>query len=227
MSTRRRPTEVRALLLEAAERLFGARGYHGTTAEEIAAAAGVARSVLYRHFENKSELFQHAVLQPFTELLREWSYAWQSQLDEPWDDERLMRTAVGLFYDSFESHRDTILAIVTASNELDEEVNNALNTELRRFFAQMALISEREVALRRDWMSREGLDLTTRATMGSIVAMTVLARLFFVPGDRRPPREEIIDHVSRLVLYGMRLEPPEGPQPPPNRDGRPKHQERT
>jgi AcrR family transcriptional regulator len=57
--TRRRlPTdERRALILEAASRLFGARGYDGARLDDVAAAAGVTKPILYRHFDGKQALY--------------------------------------------------------------------------------------------------------------------------------------------------------------------------
>jgi AcrR family transcriptional regulator len=49
--------ERRALIVEAAGRLFGERGYAGTRLDDIAAAAGVTKPILYRHFDSKKELY--------------------------------------------------------------------------------------------------------------------------------------------------------------------------
>ena len=59
MTTKRRlaPQERRKLIVEAAGRLFGARGYDGTRLDEVAAAAGVTKPVLYRHFADKTALY--------------------------------------------------------------------------------------------------------------------------------------------------------------------------
>jgi AcrR family transcriptional regulator len=53
---RRSPAELRTLLLDAARAEFGANGYANTTNRDVARRAGVALSVLYRHFETKAEL---------------------------------------------------------------------------------------------------------------------------------------------------------------------------
>jgi AcrR family transcriptional regulator len=57
--TRRRlpQAERRAIIVEAAGRLFGERGYEGTPVDEIAAAAGVTKPILYRHFDSKKALY--------------------------------------------------------------------------------------------------------------------------------------------------------------------------
>jgi AcrR family transcriptional regulator len=49
--------ERREVLLEAAGRLFGERGYEGTPLDEIAAAAGVTKPIVYRHFDSKRDLY--------------------------------------------------------------------------------------------------------------------------------------------------------------------------
>jgi AcrR family transcriptional regulator len=49
--------ERRAVLIEAAGRLFGERGYEATRLDEIAAAAGVTKPIVYRHFDSKRDLY--------------------------------------------------------------------------------------------------------------------------------------------------------------------------
>jgi AcrR family transcriptional regulator len=47
----------RALVLDAARRVFLARGYHGATLEQIAEEAGFSKGVVYSQFESKADLF--------------------------------------------------------------------------------------------------------------------------------------------------------------------------
>jgi len=57
--TKRRlaPEERRRLIVEAAGRLFGEHGYDGARLDAVAAAAGVTKPVLYRHFADKTALY--------------------------------------------------------------------------------------------------------------------------------------------------------------------------
>ena len=61
--TRRRPTRLqkreanRARILDAARTVFGARGYHSATIEEIADEAGLSNGAIYYNFGSKEELF--------------------------------------------------------------------------------------------------------------------------------------------------------------------------
>ena len=58
-ATRRRlaPQARRELVEAAAARLFAERGYAGTTLDEVAAAAGVTKPIVYRHFASKKDLY--------------------------------------------------------------------------------------------------------------------------------------------------------------------------
>ncbi|MFI1498321.1 TetR/AcrR family transcriptional regulator [Streptomyces platensis] len=48
--------EARTRIEDTAARLFAERGFAGTTIGEIAAAAGLSKPMLYRHFDSKQEL---------------------------------------------------------------------------------------------------------------------------------------------------------------------------
>ena len=56
VSTRSVTTNKRERLLQEAVRLFDSRGYHDVSIEEIAAAAGLNASGMYRYFPSKAEL---------------------------------------------------------------------------------------------------------------------------------------------------------------------------
>ncbi|MFA5630168.1 MAG: helix-turn-helix domain-containing protein [Porticoccaceae bacterium] len=201
---RRRPAEVRRLLLEAAGRVFRKKGYGETTVEEIFTEAGVARSATYRHFSSKSDLFRHAILQPFVEILQEYSATWGDLDDVVWSEETLAETLVGLTYDSFDHHRDTFLAIVGALGSMDDDINALVQTELQRFFDAVMVYCYAQ-ARRSGWIPLEGLEMTVRLTMGSVAAAVLMADLFLPTGPNRPTRDQIVKHISALALYGNRL----------------------
>jgi len=63
----RSPT--RDAILEAAEEIFGERGFSKTTLEAVASAAQVSRPLVYRYFGDKRELFGVVV----DRVLNEWN----------------------------------------------------------------------------------------------------------------------------------------------------------
>ncbi|MEO6793284.1 MAG: helix-turn-helix domain-containing protein [Mycobacterium sp.] len=56
------PEHARELLLDAAERSFGQRGYRASTMQVIAREAGYTRAVIYRHFATRAELLDALVV---------------------------------------------------------------------------------------------------------------------------------------------------------------------
>ncbi|NUW44013.1 TetR/AcrR family transcriptional regulator [Nonomuraea rhodomycinica] len=66
MTIARTPTRNRgnrrAEILDAAARLFAARGFHGVSIEDIGAAVGVSGPALYRHFAGKEALLAEMLL---------------------------------------------------------------------------------------------------------------------------------------------------------------------
>lgn len=57
-------------ILAAAQAVFATSGLGGARTSQIAEAAGVAESMLYKHFSSKQELFEAAVAQPVAEFVQ-------------------------------------------------------------------------------------------------------------------------------------------------------------
>jgi AcrR family transcriptional regulator len=57
LTRRERSAQIRRDLLEAAERRFFERGYHGTTLDDIADEAGYTKGAVYSTFKSKAALF--------------------------------------------------------------------------------------------------------------------------------------------------------------------------
>jgi AcrR family transcriptional regulator len=106
------PDERRALIEDAAARLFADRGYSATPLDEIAAAAHVTKPVLYRHFDSKKALYlallaKHRTLlprfvtpevtdQPFVERLPALLDAWFAYVQEqPYAWQMIFRDTTG------------------------------------------------------------------------------------------------------------------------------------
>ena len=69
MGTDTRSTRKREAILEAATELFLRHGYLGTSMDEVAALAAVAKQTVYKHFADKESLFSEIV----TTMVREVS----------------------------------------------------------------------------------------------------------------------------------------------------------
>ncbi len=72
---RMRSEDRRRQLLEVSAELFAQGGYRGTTTAELAKAASVTEPILYRHFDNKLDLFVTLVDEVGKEVLAAWQEA--------------------------------------------------------------------------------------------------------------------------------------------------------
>jgi len=89
-----RAAETRQRILDAALREFSASGLAGARTEQIAAAAGVNKALLYYYFESKEKLYM-AALEMVAARVRDRSMA--VFLRETSPGERVLRTAVDHF----------------------------------------------------------------------------------------------------------------------------------
>src|SRR6516165_5668969 len=71
--TRLTKAERKRQLVAHAKQLFLTLGYHATTTEKIAAAAGVTEPVLYRHFDSKKALFLEVLQEIRAATLQRWN----------------------------------------------------------------------------------------------------------------------------------------------------------
>ena len=209
---RRSTTEVRRLLVDASERIFRIKGFGRATIDEIADAAGVSLSVVFRHFPTKGDLFREALIAPFVESLQAFTDAWKRSFTEPADEEQIMRVLIGGLYDNLRSHDEAIAGLLTAQDSLDPDTTAEIERLFSDVFAQLQIMGEQE-ADRRPWIRGEGMDLNARLLVGMVTA-TVVYRRWYLPGGRnRISRERLVTHMTNLMLYGLRLAPADDPTP--------------
>jgi len=60
--------ERRAAILHGAARAFASSGFADTPMEDVAAACGVTKLIVYRHFGSKEELYREILQQVFDHL---------------------------------------------------------------------------------------------------------------------------------------------------------------
>lgn len=65
---RRNPDRTRRKLLDAAIRLFSARGYHGVAVDQIVDAAKVNKRMVYHYFGSKDGIYQAAFKEVYTRI---------------------------------------------------------------------------------------------------------------------------------------------------------------
>ena len=101
----RRRDEARALfrngILDAAERVFAERGFHGARIQDIAREARTAVGTVYNHFEQKEDILRSLI----DERVDAFLATLKPQAGEPADFESRLRLRIGRLFGFVESHR--------------------------------------------------------------------------------------------------------------------------
>src|SRR5262245_12084916 len=146
-----RAQQRRRQLLEVAASLFARLGYRGTTTAELAKAAGITEPILYRHFENKLDLFVTLV----DEVGREVIASWQHALDGVTDPRKRLGVLLAGNPATHERGRGVYRVIFQAMTEAegDREIGRAIKShvsKLHKFLAGELGSLQKAGAIRRD-----------------------------------------------------------------------------
>lgn len=135
--------ERRAQLLNAAQEVFVANGYHGAAMDEIAETAHVSKPVLYQHFPSKRELYL-ALLESHLASLTELMLGALNSTDD--NDERVQ--AVMRAYFQFIASDDQAHRLVFESDLInDPDVSSRLETFNRTFADAIARVIAEDTKL--------------------------------------------------------------------------------
>lgn len=198
---RRAPGEISALILAAARESFAEKGYARSTTRDIAARADVAETLLFRNFGSKANLFGEAVLLPMAAFFREWVALIQPSTDP--DTEQIQRGFIDDFHRNAVENRGLLMTLfATAVFEPAVLEGRGAVEEIQQAIDELADAATGR--LRRLGVDVSGMNvaLGARAVIGMILAMALFQDWLLPRGSRRPSRDDIVDELTRLVLYG-------------------------
>jgi AcrR family transcriptional regulator len=119
---RRSTEQVRALIVEAASDLFAERGYNQTTMRDVASAAGIGLSVLYRQFESKERLFSATLVAPFLASFEHFRANRPFAPNGGPSDQELVGEFIRDLHHNLVEHRRTIITLLAALEDPDTEL---------------------------------------------------------------------------------------------------------
>lgn len=186
--TRRRlsPDQRRGELVTTAAQLFADRAYDDVRMEEVAAAAGVSRALLYRYFPAKNELFLAVYEQAAGNLLA------ATEPDPALSPTEYLLAGLDIHLDYFAANRNTVLAA---------------NLVLARDSRVQAVITGELAQLRERLLDRLELSGDLREQVGGLVkAWLELVRVLCVDWLDRGmtwPREQVRDACAGALLGGL------------------------
>jgi AcrR family transcriptional regulator len=183
-------------LLEAARRVFGEKGFHGATVDDIAEAAGVAKGTLYLYYPSKHAVYWAALRHGIVALLEE--------LDRSMSRESTVEAKIRAYIRTkmlyFEKHRDFFRIYFS-------EFGHALShpAEVGKDFHDLYLRQTKLLSpVVAEGVRRKVLrDVPPKVTAEAIADVTRGAITRRLVGSSRGDIQQDIDFIFGLVWKGM------------------------
>jgi AcrR family transcriptional regulator len=190
MSSRLPAARRREQLLEVALHVFAARGFHHTSMNDVAEAAGVTKPVLYQHFTSKRALY--------LELLELVSHRLMAAIDDA------TSAAAGPREQVERGLRAYFRFVVDSPDEYQLMFGGGTRRDAE--FAQEAARLERSIAeVIADLITVEGLSDHERVLLAhGIVGLAEGATRHWLGDDLDLDADEVADRVADLAWRGLR-----------------------
>jgi AcrR family transcriptional regulator len=182
-------------IIAAAQSVFATSGLGGARTAQIADAAGVAESMLYKHFSSKRELFEAAVTQPVAEFV-------QSVVDEA--DGLLDRDGPGSerFYRSFLDTMTEVLPLLGVALFSDSEQGKRFyNDSIVPLFDRYQ--NTLEGSLTAVPGARVDAGFLARAVIGIMFLLSLDATYRTAPSPMAGQRDALADEVRSFVAGAL------------------------
>ncbi|HEU0023036.1 MAG TPA: TetR/AcrR family transcriptional regulator [Thermoleophilaceae bacterium] len=134
-------TDRRELMLDAAQRVFGERGYRAASMDDIARGSGVTKALLYEHFASKEDLYETCVERARGRLFEAIAEA-LAGVEEPVQQ---LRVFVTTYFDELERHRHQWWALYGEASPA--AVNEMRNRNAEAIAPLLAAAAERTGAV--------------------------------------------------------------------------------
>jgi AcrR family transcriptional regulator len=188
---RMRAPERRKQLLEVARRVFGGKGYHTVTMDDVAKESGVTKPILYDHFPSKRDLYRALLEADLANLRQRVAEALESS---PGNRERI-RASFQAYFDFVDEEGEGFRLLMQESVGAEREFQ-----EMIFRFRDDVLEEVTKVILRE---SRGNLDESEAAdvALGLIGMVEMVAQRN--PGASKRNRKRTVDTLVRLAWRGI------------------------
>lgn len=195
--------DLRARILKAAHDLFTKQGYQSTTTKEISARARVAEPTVFRHFGSKVELFEASILEPFNQVVDEWTRSW-AEMPSEITLEELAENLVDSLYTLVWEDRRIFRELMAARSDPQSALYASAVTISAQFREGFSSVLDVGVDIAR---AKELVYVDPPATIGAVASMiigSVLLGDWAYPANRRTPgRTRMVREMARLIVDGI------------------------
>lgn len=191
---RRTQAEVMQRIVDAARAQFSERGYAATTTRDIARAADVSETLLFRYFGTKSGLFDHVCFEPFDTIADH--FLDEAQAPAP-DLEILGAEALRAFLAFLDGNRQmlTTLAVKGLADTNDDRAADRL-AQMQHHYARAAGKVRQEYAAA-GAEPEIAPELAVRLGFGMVLASSLFSEWLFQEGA--PDRETLTKGIEYML----------------------------
>ncbi|MCS6712646.1 TetR/AcrR family transcriptional regulator [Brachybacterium sp. EF45031] len=183
--------ERREQLVDVGRRLFAEKGYDATSVEEVAAAAGVSKPIVYGHFGGKEGLYAVVVDRETGTLLR----ALEDSLQEPRAHPRvLMERAALAFLTYIDEHEDGFRILARDSPGVGD------GGTLSVLLGEVARNVERILGVQ---LKQHGYPVRDAGMYAQMLVGMVAYTGHWWLEHRKPAKEEVAARLVNLSWYGL------------------------
>jgi AcrR family transcriptional regulator len=186
--------ERRRAILTAAQEVFAGRGYHGSSIDEIAQAAGISKALIYEHFPSKKDLHVSLLDMHVQELFDRLSA--NAGTDDP--GEIRLRNGLDAFLGWVEEHRDAFRMVFR--DAADPEVSDVVRRiQGQATAAVAALMATEPMAPAASEQAREqGIRMLAQQLTGGMQALAL-----WWDDNLDVPRSVVLDSAMDFVWLGL------------------------
>lgn len=182
---------TRQRIMEAAEEVFGTRGFHESSITDITQKAGVAQGTFYLYFESKLELFREVVREISKQLRRATTAAIAGISDR----REAEREGLKAFFAFLQAHR-RIYKVVREAEFVDEEL-------FRWYYQRMAEGYTRRLHTAQS-LGQINAELEAEALAWSIMGIAHMLGIRYVLWEEDQERiEAVLAEVMRFMNRGF------------------------
>src|SRR4051812_19704694 len=184
----------RAAILDAAQEVFALRGYHGSSIDEIAQAAGISKALIYEHFPSKKDLHVSLLDMHVQELFDR--LAASAATGEPGDGR--LRNGLDAFLGWVEEQRDAFR--MAFRDAADREVADVVRRVQRQATAAVAALMATEpmVPAASEEARERGIRMIAQQLSGGMQALAL-----WWDDNPEVPRSVVLDSAMDFCWLGL------------------------
>ena len=193
---------TRKKILAAAIQVFSRNGFHRTTMDEIAVAAGVAKGTLYYNYASKAALFSAAITDGMEMVIDRIRGALSSPLPFHQHLQKLVELNITLYLRYSDLTR---IVFNELTSGMDDEVLKEIEQVRGRYVAFLA----DQLRVGRDQGYLRPVDLELAAV--GLVGMVENLCAHHLKNPRKAPQKKIVATIYTLLVSGLCESPPDRP----------------